>query len=62
MGYTALLTMGVIAVVSWIDGKGQDSDKGIDLSADLFKTSNQFNIGAFAVFIVLAALYALMWN
>lgn len=62
MGFTALLTMGVIAVVSWIDGKGRDSGKGIDLSADLFRTSNQFNIGAFAVLIVLAALYALMWN
>ena len=62
MGYTALLTMIIIAVVSWFDGKGEDSDKGIDLDAEMFKTSNQFNIGAFAVLIVLAALYAFLWN
>ena len=62
MGYTALLTMITIAVVSWFDGNGEDSDKGIDLDAELFKTSNQFNIGAFAVLIVLAALYAFLWN
>lgn len=62
MGYTALLTMGVIALVSWMDGKGKDNDKAIDISSGLFKTSPKFNIGAFIVMIVLAGLYALLWN
>lgn len=62
MGYTALLTMAVIAVVSWFDGKGRDSEKGIPLNSELFKTEPVFNIGAFAILIVLAALYAFLWN
>ena len=62
MGYTALLTMAVIAIVSWIDGKGQDNAKGIPLNAELFKTAPKFNIGAFGIMIVLAALYAFLWN
>jgi SSS family solute:Na+ symporter len=62
MGYTALLTMAVIAVVSWFDGKGRDNEKGIPLSSDLFKTEPVFNIGAFAILIVLTALYAFLWN
>ena len=62
MGYTALLTMAVIAAVSWFDGKGRESEKGIPLSFDLFKTEPVFNIGAFAILIVLTALYAFLWN
>ena len=62
MGYSALLTMAVIMVVSWIDGKGQDSPLGIPLNKEIFKTSTKFNIGAFTVLIVLAFLYAFLWN
>ena len=62
MGYSALLTMAVIAFVSWRDGKGKDNEKAIDISTGLFKTSPKFNIGAFVVMIVLAGLYALLWN
>ena len=62
MGYTALLSMGIIALVSWKDGKGQDDAKGIGLNAAMFKTSKLFNVGAFAVMLVLAFLYALLWN
>ena len=57
-----LLTMAVIAIVSWIDGKGKDNEKGIPLNAELFKTAPKFNIGAFGIMIVLAALYAFLWN
>jgi SSS family solute:Na+ symporter len=49
MGYTAILTMIVIAIVSWTQNKGKDDEKGIPLSKGLFKTSPEFNIGAFAV-------------
>ncbi len=62
MAYTTLLTMVVIAIVSWVDGKGQDDPKGIPLNAELFRTSPKFNIGAFGIMIVLAALYAFLWN
>jgi len=62
MGYTAILTMIVIAIVSWNQNKGKDDEKGIPLSKQLFKTGPVFNIGAFAVMIILVALYAAFWK
>ncbi|GAA4282250.1 sodium/sugar symporter [Gaetbulibacter aestuarii] len=61
MGYTFLLTMGVIALVSYTQNKGQDDPKGILLSKGYFKTGPVFNIGAFAVMIILTVLYSLFW-
>lgn len=62
MGYTALLTAGVIILVSLSQNKGKEDPKGIPLSKELFKTSPKFNIGAFAAMIIIAAIYALFWN
>ncbi|NEW80734.1 MAG: sodium/solute symporter, partial [Gelidibacter sp.] len=62
MGYTAILTMIVIAIVSWFQHNGKDDEKGITLTKQLFKTGPVFNIGAFAVMIVLVALYAAFWK
>jgi len=62
MGYTAVLTMIIIAIVSLLENKGKDDKKGIPLSGKLFKTSPAFNIGAFAVMIIVAALYAVFWK
>jgi SSS family solute:Na+ symporter len=61
MGLTAVLTMLVIVILSYLQNKGKDDEKGIELTKDLFKTSPAFNIGAFAVCIITAALYALFW-
>ena len=62
MGYTFLLTMLVIAIVSYTQHKGQDDAKGIPLTKNLFKTSAKFNIGAFAIMILITALYAIFWK
>ncbi|CAN5257674.1 sodium/sugar symporter [soil metagenome] len=62
MGYTAVLTMMVITIVSLMENKGKDDEKGIIISRNLFKTSPTFNIGAFAVMIILVVLYALFWK
>ena len=62
MGYTTLLTMGVIILVSLMQNKGEADPKGIPLTRELFKTSPKFNIGAFAALIITAAIYALFWN
>ncbi|MBG7613107.1 sodium/sugar symporter [Polaribacter sp. BAL334] len=62
MGYTVVLTMIVIALVSFIQHKGADDEKGIDITKELFKTSPLFNIGAFAIILILVALYAAFWN
>ncbi len=62
MGYTLLLTMGIIVLVSLQQNKGADDPKGIPLSRALFKTSAKFNIGAYAALIIIAAIYAIFWN
>lgn len=62
MGYTAVLTMIIIALFSYMQNKGKDDPKGIPISKELFKTSPLFNIGAFAVMIILVALYAIFWK
>lgn len=62
MGYTCLLTMLIIAIVSYLQHKGANDSKGIPLTKALFKTSPKFNIGAFAVMIILVALYAIFWK
>ena len=62
MGYTAILTMIVIVIVSLLQNKGEEDPKGIEISKGLFKTNAQFNIGAFAVMIILVVLYALFWK
>jgi len=62
MGYTAVLTMIIIAIVSLVENKGKDDPKGIPISKKLFETSPTFNIGAFAVMIILVVLYALFWK
>ena len=61
MGLTALLSMLVIAVVSLQTNKNQEDEKGIALEEGIFTTSSTFNVGAFALMIVLAGLYAFFW-
>ena len=62
MGYSAVLTMIVIIILSLIENKGAEDKKGIAISNKLFKTSTSFNIGSFAVMIILVALYAIFWK
>lgn len=61
MGLTALITMAIIAVVSLMGSDGSNDSKGIPLEKGIFKTSPVFNIGAFAVCIICAVLYAVFW-
>lgn len=61
MGYTALLSMAVIALVSLKENKNKNDDKGIELEEGIFSTSSSFNVGAFALMIALAGLYAFFW-
>lgn len=62
MGWTALLTMAIIAAVSWREGQGQEDAKAISLSDETFQTGRLYNVGAFAVMMVLVALYAMFWS
>jgi len=62
IGYTLLITMIVIAIFSYLQHKGADDKKGIDISKAMFKTSPLFNIGSFAVMLILVVLYSVFWN
>lgn len=61
MFYTAILSILIIVVLSQIQGKGAPDAKGIILEKELFRTSPAFNIGAFTILIICAALYAMFW-
>ena len=61
MGLTAILSMLVIALVSIKENKDKDDSKGIELEEGVFDTSALYNIGSFALMIILAALYAFFW-
>jgi len=61
MFYTCLMTMAVIAFVSLSTNKEVADPKGIDLTSDVFKTDKVFNIGAYAILIILAVLYTVFW-
>jgi SSS family solute:Na+ symporter len=38
-----------------------DDPKGIQLTANLFKTDSVFNISAYAILILLVVLYSIFW-
>lgn len=61
MGFTAILSMIVIAIVSLRENKEKDDEKGIELTKEMFDTPAIYNIGAFALMLVLVALYAMFW-
>jgi SSS family solute:Na+ symporter len=61
MGLTAILSMLVIAIVSLKENKDKDDAKSIKLEKGIFVTSPIFNIGSFALLIILSGLYAFFW-
>ena len=61
MGLTALITMAVIILVSYRGNKGAEDEKGINLAEGIFKTTPSFNIGAFAIMLILTVIYSLLW-
>lgn len=62
MGYTVLITILIIVLVSLSQNKGENDPKGIELSKGFFKTGPIFNVGAFAVLLILAFLYSFFWH
>lgn len=61
MMWTWILSMGIMVVISLLESKGKDHEKGIDLTGGIFKTDPVFNISAFAIILILVALYAIFW-
>jgi SSS family solute:Na+ symporter len=61
MGYTCLLTMFIIAVVSLLQNNGANDPKGIEISRKTFATGKVFNLVSYVILILLIVLYALFW-
>lgn len=61
MGLTAIFSMLVIGIVSLRENKNQNDTKGIPLTTKLFNTESVYNVGAFALMLVVALLYGLFW-
>jgi solute:Na+ symporter, SSS family len=61
MGITALLAILLTILISYIEGKGNDDPKAINLTEGIFKTSPSFNISAIIVCLITAFLYAFFW-
>lgn len=61
MGITFLITVAMMVVISLIQNKGADDNKGIVLKRSMFKTSPTFNILSFAVILLLIVVYSIFW-
>ena len=61
MAITAVSTMIVILLVSHNENKSNNDKKGIELEKEIFDTSSTFNIGSFALMILLAGIYSFFW-
>ena len=61
MFYTFLFTMVIIMMVSLTSCPTEEDEKGIPLTADLFKTDKVFNVCAYIICILLAVIYTIFF-
>lgn len=61
MGLTFLVVGLLIIGISYLEKRGVDDEKGIPIKRSMFATSARFNISAFVICVILAALYAIFW-
>ena len=61
MGLTFIISLFIIAIISWIEGNGKNDAKAIVLNKSIFKTEKSFNVSAFIILLVLAILYSVFW-
>jgi len=61
MFWTFIITAAIMVLISYLENKGADHEKGIVLSRQLFVTKPSFNISAFIIMIILTFLYAMFW-
>ena len=61
MFYTLIITIVIIAGVSLTTNPHDEDPKAIHTTADMFHTSPAFNIGAYAILIIVAVIYAVFW-
>ncbi|NQV73234.1 sodium/solute symporter [bacterium] len=61
MGYVFVLSVLLIVVISLLEGKGKDHEKGVDLANARAESDAVFNGLAFGILGITAALYLIFW-
>ncbi len=61
MGYVFLLSVALIMVISWVEGKGRDHEHAVDLASTRVESDSLFNVAAFGILGITAALYLIFW-
>ncbi len=61
MGIAFVISVALIVILSLVEGKGQDSKKGIRLGSGVLQTDPLFVGLAFGVLVITTALYVLFW-
>jgi len=61
MYYTLILTMVIIVGISLTHNPYDEDPKAIHTTAELFKTTSSFNIGAYVILVLVCFLYAVFW-
>lgn len=61
MFWTLLVSIAIMLIISFIENKGADHEKGIEISKEFFATKPVFNISAMIVCLIIAFLYAMFW-
>jgi len=61
MGIAFLVSVALIVIISYAEGKGKDDPKGISLDRKMLVTDPIFAAAAFGILGITTALYALFW-
>ena len=62
MFYNWILTTAIIAFVSLSTNENDDDEKAIKTTAQTFKTTGGFAIGAYALMLIVVAIYSALWS
>jgi solute:Na+ symporter, SSS family len=61
MGYTTLITIFIMIVLSSLKNKNNNDPKHFELNKQIFQTSKSYTIFSFAILLILVFLYAIFW-
>ena len=61
MGVAFLISVALIVIISYVEGRGKDSPKGIDIGRGFLQTDPVFAGLAFGIIGITTALYLLFW-
>ena len=61
MGVAFLISVGLIVIISYIEGKGKNDERGIRISKDMLVKDPVFAGLSFGILGITAALYTIFW-